>query len=84
MAVYRHETETLSSLDWHERIKAITAYINAHPAEDLSLAALAARAETTPSRLVRAFRKILQLTPTAYVTQASVGMSPRAFRKSPR
>ena len=84
MAVYRYENNPQPALNGHGRIKDVTAYVNAHPAENLSLAALAAHAETTPSRLVRAFRKILQLTPTAYVTQASVGMSPRAFRKSPR
>ena len=72
MAVYRYETEPLSSLDWHKRIKAITAHINGHPTGDLSLSALAELGDTTPSKLVRAFQKILHLTPTAYVMRMRV------------
>ena len=82
MAVYRHSDKPQPFLDWHGRIKKVTAYANAHPTSDLSLARLAAYAETTPSKLARAFLKILHVTPSAYVMTMRVNLARRRLESS--
>lgn len=75
MCVYRQNKEPESALDWHDRIKDITTYINGHPTENLSLKRLAAFGQTTPSKLVRAFEQVLDMTPARYVTTVRINLA---------
>ena len=82
MAVYHQSEKPQPLLDWHGRIKRVTAYVNAHPRADHTLAKLAARAETTPSKLARAFLKILRVTPAEYVTTIRVDRARRQLEST--
>lgn len=82
MAVYRQSEKPQPLLDWHGRIKRVTAYANAHPTADLSLAKLAAYAGTTPSKLARAFLKILRVTPAEYVTTMRIDRARRRLEST--
>ena len=82
MAVYRQSEKPQPLLDWHGRIKRVTAYVNAHPKADHTLAKLAVRAETTPSKLARAFLKILRVTPAEYVTTIRVDRARRQLEST--
>lgn len=72
VCIYRQEDEPAEFLDWHGRIKNVTSHINKHLTEPLTLQSLALVADTTPSKLVRAFQKILGMTPAAYATSARI------------
>ena len=41
MCLYRQNSTPEPALDWHDRIKGVTSYINAHPTEELTLKRLA-------------------------------------------
>ena len=75
MCLYRQDRKPETSLEWHDHIKSITAYINQHPTEDLSLKRLAMLGQTTPSKLARAFGKILNTTPAKYVTTVRLNLA---------
>ncbi len=75
MCLYRQDRKPETSLEWHDHIKSITAYINQHPTEDLSLRRLATLGQTTPSKLARAFGKILNTTPAKYVTTVRLNLA---------
>ena len=75
MCLYRQDRKPETSLEWHDHIKSITAYINQHPTEDLSLRRLAMLGQTTPSKLARAFGKILNTTPAKYVTTVRLNLA---------
>lgn len=81
MCIYR-QGEQPKSVDWHGQIKELTSYINAHPTEDLSLAALAKLGKTTPSKLIRMFVKILQTTPAKYVTTMRINIARKLLEKT--
>lgn len=72
VCIYQQEDEPAEFLDWHGRIKNVTSYINKHLAEELTLQNLSPVADTTPSKLVRAFQKILGMTPAAYVISTRI------------
>lgn len=72
VCIYRQEDEPAEFLDWHGRIKKVTSHINKHLTETLTLQSLALVADTTPSKLVRAFQKILGMTPAAYVMSTRI------------
>ena len=72
VCIYWQEDEPAEFLDWHGRIKKVTSHINKHLTETLTLQSLALVADTTPSKLVRAFQKILGMTPAAYVMSTRI------------
>ena len=82
MCVYKQSKVPESSLDWHDCIKDITSYINAHHTEDLSLKKLSEIGMTTPSKLVRAFQRIINMTPAKYVTNVRINVARRLLEET--
>ena len=72
VCIYRQEDKPVRLIDWHGRIKNITSHINNNLTEPLTLQSLSLAANTTPSKLVRAFQKILGMTPAAYVMSTRI------------
>ena len=56
-----------------KRVKAAARYIEEHPAESLSLDALAARVMLSPFHLQREFKRVFGLTPRAYQSAVRTG-----------
>ena len=82
MCLYRQNSTPEPALDWHDRIKGVTSYINAHPTEELTLKRLAELGSTTPSKLVRAFEKTLGTTPSRYVTTTRINLARRLLEET--
>lgn len=82
MCLYRQNRAPETSLGWHDRIKGVTSYINAHPTEELTLKRLAEIGETSPSKLVRAFEKTLNTTPSKYVTTTRINLARRLLEET--
>ena len=82
MCLYRQNSTPEPALDWHDRIKGVTSYINAHPTEELTLKRLAEIGETSPSKLVRAFEKTLGTTPSKYVTTTRINLARRLLEET--
>ncbi len=53
---------------WEREMKRVTAFIDRHYAENLTIARLAAHIHTSPSNLHRQFQRIMGITPSDYLT----------------
>lgn len=82
VCIYWQENEPAPTLDWHGRIKKITGYINQHFADNLTIARLARLANTSPSKLVRAFEKILGQTPANYLLNVRLNAARKLLETS--
>lgn len=82
VCIYRQEDKPNTELDWHGQIKSITRYVHQHLTEQLTLGNLATIANTSPSKLARAFRKILNQTPTDYVLSTRLNAARKLLEDS--
>jgi len=66
-AAYTNVATAESLPAWYGRIKDVVAYIDAHYAEDLSLATLAQIAHVSEARFRRLFKNVMDITPGRYI-----------------
>lgn len=65
-----------------EPLKDLQAYIHEHPADDLSVAALAERAAMSPRHLARLFAREVGVTPAVYVERVRVEVARRLLEET--
>jgi len=77
----RRPVSTRGALD-ETRLRRVRDYVEAHLADDLSLAALAAVACLSPSRFIHSFKAATSISPWAWVTRLKITRAQELLRNT--